>query len=204
MTPARQRPPSRSDDSSNYLFYGLLALTSALFLAAAIAILREDEVRAASPPATPILAASRPAPTATATLAVTAAPPTSTVVPATATSAVVLVERRPPTQTPRVTAAPIATPTPVVASPTPIPAASLTPTEMPSATPTPIVVTATGTATPQPTATAAERIHIVRGGDSLQVIADLYGVPWQSIRDANNLPDGAILQIDQPLVIPRA
>src|SRR4051812_16491566 len=93
---APRRP--RAGGPSPAVFYGLVTLLSALFVAATWATLEEPErpapVAIVPPPASP----TSLAPSATSSPAST---PSQTPIPPTSTPAVVLVERGPPTQTAR-------------------------------------------------------------------------------------------------------
>src|SRR5215210_448512 len=93
--PAPRRP--RAGGPSPVVFYGLVALLTALFVAATWATLEEPE-RPASVALVPPPASSTPVPSATRT---PASRSTRTAIPPTRTPAVVLVERGPPTQAPR-------------------------------------------------------------------------------------------------------
>src|SRR2546430_7907049 len=96
----RPRPRRPRGGSSPVVFYGLVALLSALFLAATWATLEEPErpasIALAQPPATPSESPAAPSPTSTPALS-----PTQTTVPPTSTPAVVVGQRRPPAPTPR-------------------------------------------------------------------------------------------------------
>ncbi|HEV8637653.1 MAG TPA: LysM peptidoglycan-binding domain-containing protein [Chloroflexota bacterium] len=188
-------PGTRSRVGHDALFYGLLALLTALFVVAAWATLAEE-----TPPRP--LAAERPTSTAT------RAPPspTATTLPTTPTPAVVLVERRAPTNTPRATPSDTPTPSPsptATASPTtspqPAPSGTQTPTGTPTETPT---ETPMPTPTPQPP-TPAPVVHVVQPGDTLRAIGERYGVAWQAIAAANGLPLDTVLRPEQRLVIPQ-
>jgi LysM repeat protein len=72
------------------------------------------------------------------------------------------------------------------------PTASGPPTAAPSATPT---------ATPSAGPTAGGT-HVVRPGESLSTIGDLYGVPWLQIAQANDIPEPYVIQVGQELIIP--
>ena len=88
-------------------------------------------------------------------------------------------------QTPQATASPLPQPGPV-SSPPPLPS--------PSPSPTPAL-----TAPPQ------QRVHVVEGGDTLNRIAQRYGVTIEGIMQANGFTDrNRILRIGERLVIPDA
>jgi len=75
---------------------------------------------------------------------------------------------------------------------TPLPTETQPPTPTPSITPTPAP-----TETPRP-----PRSHTVSSGETLFGLAFLYRVSTDSITDANNLPSGAQIQVNQNLLIP--
>ncbi len=87
-------------------------------------------------------------------------------------------------------------------------AATGTPTPDPQLTPVRIVAVtpaATRTPTPQPTPTAtpvAERMYVVKAGDTLSKIALDHDTTVDAIVEANHLPDRNVLQVGQRLVIP--
>ena len=56
---------------------------------------------------------------------------------------------------------------------------------------------------PSPTP-AKPQTYRVQAGDTLLVIGERLGVPWQDIASANNITDGDVLHIDQELTIPAA
>lgn len=90
-------------------------------------------------------------------------------------------------QTPQATASPLPQPGPV-SSPPPVP--------LPSPSPSP---TAALTAPPQ------QRVHVVEGGDTLNRIAQRYGVTIDAIMQANGFTDrNRILRIGERLAIPDA
>ncbi len=70
------------------------------------------------------------------------------------------------------------------------------------------IVAPTPTTAPQTMAdgdpAAPGGVHVVQAGDTLSVIAQTYGVPMQSIIDANGLVDADQLKLGQELVIPAA
>ena len=67
----------------------------------------------------------------------------------------------------------------------------------------PIVATPPVVETTTTTAAANEPgVHVVQPGDTLSVIAEMYGVPVQAIADANGLDDVNTLKPDQELIIP--
>lgn len=83
---------------------------------------------------------------------------------------------------------------PVVPSPTTVePAPASAP---PAATPSP-----TRLPTPEPSPTPVE-VHVVQAGESLSIISDLYGLPWQLIAQANDIEDPDRIFVGQRLVIP--
>ena len=114
-----------------------------------------------------------------------------------------------PTNTPRPALAP-STPAPVATTvvtaavtstvqTTPIIVETTTaPTPLPTQTPTSAPTVAT--ATPKPTAQAV--IHVVKSGETLGKIAQLYGVTVAAIVRANNLSNPNLIQVGQKLVIP--
>ncbi len=74
----------------------------------------------------------------------------------------------------------------------PVPAVAPTPTFIP---------------TPNPTRTSIidptqDQVHVVQGGDTLNAIAQRYGVSVESIVQANQLPDANVLEVGQALTIP--
>lgn len=71
----------------------------------------------------------------------------------------------------------------------------------------PIVAPSPTTAPPtvaQNSPVAADGVHVVQPGDTLSGIAEIYGVPVQSIADANGLVDVDNLKLGQELQIPAA
>ena len=46
------------------------------------------------------------------------------------------------------------------------------------------------------------RTHIVRAGESLQTIGELYGVDWQTLAAVNNLSNPNLIYVGQALVVP--
>ncbi|MCU0482256.1 MAG: LysM peptidoglycan-binding domain-containing protein [Anaerolineae bacterium] len=52
------------------------------------------------------------------------------------------------------------------------------------------------------TTTTGERIHVVRQGDTLRTIADLYNTTWQAIAARNSLANANRIYVGQRLVIP--
>jgi len=209
--------PRGSGDGSDLMFYGILALTAALFLAAAIAIAQEAVVAQSNAFAAvaPPIATPSPPPTSS---RVPAPVPTSPPPAPTATRAVIVVQSGgAPTRTAR------ATPTNEANTPSPgatrvgLPEAGATPTFAPTATDTAVPTaradlnqgavanptdTPTASPSPKPEPVATPVIHVVTPGESFQSIAARYGVPWQSIPDANGLQTDHVLQIDQRLIIP--
>ncbi len=106
--------------------------------------------------------------------------------------------RRPtptPTRTPKPTYTPGAVISVLTPTCTPMPPATPTPTATPSASPTP-----QATATPSPTATP--RIHVVRAGENLTLIAARYGVSVETIVAANGLESPDLIYPGQRLRIP--
>jgi LysM repeat protein len=76
-----------------------------------------------------------------------------------------------------------------------------TATETPTATPTepPPTATAQPTAPPQP---AGVVTYKVKSGDTLSSIASQFGIPWQTLAEANKLTSRSVLRVGQELVIP--
>ena len=111
-----------------------------------------------------------------------------------------------PTNTPYPTLAPILTPT---AAPSathvitePITATlPITATPLPPATITP-VPTLTPTSTPAPTPTGRIVVHVVKRGETLDVIAQLYGVTVVAIVRANEISNPNLIYTGQKLNIP--
>lgn len=204
MSQRRGRPAPRGGGSSPVIFYGLIALLTGLFLVGAWATFEQPEQPrpvAQAPPPPP----TAPPPPPTITLSPTpASSPTATLVPATPTSAVVVVSRGPPTLTPRATVTFTPAPPPTVTlsplPPTPSQTATITATATTTGSPTPSA-TESPTETP-PEETATPVVHTVQQGDSFQRLAQQYNVRWQAIAAANGLPENAILQVGQQLVIP--
>ena len=48
----------------------------------------------------------------------------------------------------------------------------------------------------------AERTHIVQRGETLQVIAQLYGLDWQTLARANNIANPNLIYAGQALIVP--
>jgi LysM repeat protein len=71
---------------------------------------------------------------------------------------------------------------------------TLAPTQIPTSIPT------VATATPEPTAQTV--IHVVKSGETLGQIAQMYGVTVAAIMRANNLSNPNLIQVGQRLVIP--
>lgn len=80
--------------------------------------------------------------------------------------------------------------------------AALTPLPSPEAI-APPTITVIPSATVPPTATPIIVLHTVAEGDTLFGIAIQYGTTVESIREANGLDEGVILQIGQELKIPQ-
>lgn len=93
----------------------------------------------------------------------------------------------------------IASVAPTVPTPTPIPTQFQTPS--PTATPTIPRPTSTPLPTATPTATPPV-VHVVRPGDTLKKIAELYGVSVVDLIELNDIPDPDRLQVGQELIIP--
>lgn len=96
-------------------------------------------------------------------------------------------------------------PSPTIApSPTtpakPTAAAAPSPTVAPTAVPTP---PATVAAAPSPTATPSYTVYVVQPGDTLNKIAEKFGVPLDAIIKANNLSNPDNLDIGQEIKIPK-
>jgi len=91
-----------------------------------------------------------------------------------------------PSALPTASPPPTAPPTPSSPSPSP----SLSPSPSPSPSPTASV-------RPTPGGT-----YVVREGDTLFGIGELFGVPWELIAQANNLPEPYYIYPEQELVIP--
>jgi nucleoid-associated protein YgaU len=101
----------------------------------------------------------------------------------------------------------VATPDVSVPPPTPratrsAPPASPTPRATPSTAPT-------GGGSPSPSATptdgspsASPRIHVVKRGESLSIIAERYGVSLEALIEANDIDDPNKIEVGQELVIP--
>jgi LysM repeat protein len=92
--------------------------------------------------------------------------------------------------------APAAEVTPVATS---IPAASVP--NSPSAAPTG-APTASPSAAPTAATTPKPRVHVVKAGETLSMIATRYGVSIQAIIEANNLQNPNLLLVGQKLTIP--
>jgi LysM repeat protein len=163
----------------------------ALFLVAVWGALAEPLSKSSQAPADAAAGkTSASAPTAAPSVATTA-----TQVPS-PTRGVVVVERGPPTATPRPSPTQTVPPTPTP-SPTVTPTATISPTQTVSPT-----ATTTTTPTEAPTPSPTPTIYTVQQGDTLTSIGQRFGVPWQAIAAANGLPENAILQLGQQLVIP--
>ncbi len=89
---------------------------------------------------------------------------------------------------------PVAAP-PLPTVPTPTPTA--TPLPSPTPTPTPTVVQH-----PTPTATRTPRTYVVQEGDTVNAIADAFGISPLELMQANSITDASELQVGQVLVIP--
>lgn len=61
---------------------------------------------------------------------------------------------------------------------------------------------ATASAPPPPTAAPELVVHVVQSGETLGIIADQYGVPWEDIASYNQLDDPNVLDVGIELVIP--
>ncbi|MHB9033564.1 MAG: LysM peptidoglycan-binding domain-containing protein, partial [Anaerolineae bacterium] len=75
----------------------------------------------------------------------------------------------------------------------------------PVSTPTAAEPTSQGaTATPQPTPEIVyvTITHVVESGDTIESIADSYGVTWEEIADINGITKNTVLSIGQELVVP--
>jgi LysM repeat protein len=95
------------------------------------------------------------------------------------------------------TPSPTSSPT-LVAPATATPSASASPTDTPSPTPEPSPsASPTSGASPTPGG-----IHVVQEGEYLSTIAELYGVPWTAIAEANGLQDPYTIYPGQELIIP--
>ena len=81
------------------------------------------------------------------------------------------------------------------------PTITLTPTSTPTEMSTPTPVTPTATISPFPSPTPLT--HVVRSGDTCAIIANIYGISIQAIRDSNALDSSCALFVDQPLSIPQ-
>lgn len=81
-----------------------------------------------------------------------------------------------------------------------------TPTTAPQATETPLPASPTPTATlvPSPTATPAVTVHVVAYLETLYSIAQVYGVSWEALAEANGLSYPYWIYVGQELVIPGA
>ena len=66
----------------------------------------------------------------------------------------------------------------------------------------PLSVVALSVSTPFDAARAAEKIHVVKKGDSIAKIADFYGVSQRDLKNANGIDRGSIIDIGDRLVIP--
>jgi LysM repeat protein len=89
-------------------------------------------------------------------------------------------------------------------SPTATPSASATPLGQPApfSSPPPFLVPSPSPS-PTPTPPAAQKFHVVEGGDTLNRIAQKYGVTVEAIMQANGFTDrNRILRIGERLVIP--
>ena len=89
-------------------------------------------------------------------------------------------------------------------SATPVPAAGVTPLPAPSAisSPPPFLVPSPSPS-PTPAPQVQQRFHVVEGGDTLNRIAQRYGVTVEAIMQANGFTDRSrILRIGERLVIP--
>jgi len=88
------------------------------------------------------------------------------------------------------------------ASPSPFPSGFVFPTPTPAVTATPEVTPEPASAEPtaQPTAGGT---YVVQPGDSLTLIGEQFGIPWQLIAEANGIePPNYVIQPGQELVIP--
>ena len=87
------------------------------------------------------------------------------------------------------------TPTPSVPKfpPRTTPSPTPSPTRAPSPTPT---------STPSPTPTPKEQLYIVRPGDTLQGIADQFGITLQELLQANGLTKESVIKPGDKLIIP--
>ena len=102
------------------------------------------------------------------------------------------------------TAAPEATPS---SSSTPSATPSVRPTETTTLVPTATVTPAKETESPSVTATIVEptatvRIHVVQSGEHLGIIGREYGLPEDTLAEANEISVDSILRIGQELIIP--
>ena len=90
------------------------------------------------------------------------------------------------------------------ASATPTPAASVTPLAPPGAISSPPpTLSLSPSPSPSPTPQVQQRFHVVEGGDTLNRIAQRYGVTVEAIMQANGFTDrNRILRIGERLVIP--
>jgi LysM repeat protein len=89
-------------------------------------------------------------------------------------------------------------------TPTPAPTATIVlavvaATDAPTSTPAPYTPAPTHT----PTVTPTPMFHTIAAGESLQVIANRYGVSVAALQEANGILDPRTLQIGQELIIPR-
>lgn len=84
---------------------------------------------------------------------------------------------------------------------TPFPSGMVFPTPTPGVTATPqLTLVPTAAPSAQPTAGGT---YVVQPGDSLALIGEMFGVPWQLIAEANGIePPDYIIQPGQELVIP--
>lgn len=83
----------------------------------------------------------------------------------------------------------------------PSPSAPATPTAGTTVEPPTAAPETVAPPTVQPTAGGT---HVVQPGESLSTIGELYGIPWQSIAEANGITEPFIIQVGQELIIPEA
>jgi LysM repeat protein len=102
-----------------------------------------------------------------------------------------------PTQTPVVQPSPTPEPTE-----TPTPTATVETSETPSAAEEEVTSTPEPAAEPTPEPAPEPVTHTVQPGENLFRIGLQYGVSWQEIAAANNLPAGDRIQVGQVLTIP--